>query len=112
MKNDKLLFAVLLLGSTLLGSVGQLLFKMGVDSGMIYTIALYVMGGVIAYGIATVVYLYILGRSHLIWTYGFVGFSYIFTTIFAYFILGESVGPLRWLGVMVIALGTALIGIS
>jgi uncharacterized membrane protein len=65
-----------------------------------------------AYGIATLVYLYILGRSHLSWAYGFVGFSYIFTTVLALIVLGENISAFRWLGVVVIAIGTALIGLS
>ncbi len=103
---------MLLLGSTFLGSVGQLLFKLGVDSGAVYAMAVFVVLGMAAYGIATLVYLYILGRSHLSWAYGFVGFSYIFTTVLALIVLGENISAFRWLGVVVIAIGTALIGLS
>ena len=106
------LFAALLLGSGFLGSLGQLAFKIGVDSGAPPVLAIYVAAGLAAYGIATIVYLYILGRSHLSWAYGFAGFSYIFTTILALFVLGESISLGRWAGVVVIALGTALIGLS
>ncbi len=112
MKEGKRLFAMLLLGSTFLGSVGQLLFKLGVDSGAVYAMAVFVVLGMAAYGIATLVYLYILGRSHLSWAYGFVGFSYIFTTVLALIVLGENISAFRWLGVVVIAIGTALIGLS
>lgn len=112
MSDKKIVFVVLLIISTLLGSLGQLFFKIGVDSNALIALAVYVILGVVAYGIATLVYLYILGRSHLSWAYGFVGFSYIFTTILAYTVLGEYVGPERWIGVVVIAVGTALIGLS
>ncbi len=110
--DNRRFFALLLLGSTFLGSVGQLLFKMGVDSAGLHQLLLHVALGVAAYGVATLVYLYILGRSHLSWAYGFVGFSYIFTTVLALLALGETVSPMRWIGVLVIALGTALIGLS
>lgn len=109
---NRRLFALLLLGSTFLGSIGQLLFKVGVDSSGLYQLLLYVALGVVAYGVATLVYLYILGRSHLSWAYGFVGFSYIFATVLALLVLGENVSAARWAGVLVIALGTALIGLS
>lgn len=112
MRESRRLFAIALLVSTFIGSVGQLLFKLGVDSTGIYGIALYIILGVAAYGLATVIYLYILGRSHLSWAYGFLGFSYIFTTVLAFFILNESVPAIRWAGVIVIAIGTALIGLS
>ncbi len=109
---EKRNFVFLLLISTLLGSLGQLFFKIGVDSVSDLTLIGYLFVGAVAYGIATPIYLYILGRTHLSWTYGFVGFSYIFTTILASFILAEPVSIDRWIGVFVIALGTALIGVS
>ena len=112
MRDKKIAFAAFLLVSTLLGSLGQLLFKLGVDTSLVYSGALYLLAGVVAYGMATLIYLYILGRSHLSWAYGFVGFSYIFTTLLALFVLNESISPARWGGVILIALGTALIGLS
>ena len=112
MRDRKTYFVIMLLVSTLLGSLGQLLFKVGVDSAAMYTIVAYIALGVVAYGVATLLYLYILGRSHLSWAYGFVGFSYIFTVILAFLVLGETVGLERWIGVFVIAAGTALIGFS
>lgn len=112
MKDKKTTFVIMLLFSTLIGSIGQLSFKLGVDSNAFPSIAIYVVAGIIAYGVATLIYLYILGRSNLSWAYGFVGFSYIFTTILAAFVLGEAVDPSRWIGVVLIAIGTALIGMS
>ncbi len=38
--------------------------------------------------------------------------SYILATFMGKFYLGEQVGPLRWLGVLTIVVGTVLIGIS
>lgn len=112
MKEEKMLFVMLLVVSTLLGSLGQLFFKIGVDAPTIYGLVQFIFAGAIAYGIATLIYLYILGRSTLSWTYGFVGFSYIFTTILAFAVLHESILIGRWIGVIVIAIGTALIGMS
>ena len=112
MEDKKKLFVALLLVSTLLGSVGQLFFKIGVDARSAATLGGFILAGVIAYGVATLMYLYILSRSHLSWAYGFVGFSYIFTTMLAFLVLGETVGFERWVGVVVIAIGTALIGLS
>lgn len=109
---ERKIFVLLLLISTLLGSIGQLFFKIGVDSVSYETLIGYLFVGTVAYGIATPIYLYILGRTHLSWTYGFVGFSYIFTTILAAFILAEQVSFGMWVGVFVIAIGTALIGVS
>ena len=112
MKDSRSLFIMLLVVSTLLGSLGQLFFKIGVDSNGMYGLVEFIFAGAVAYGLATLIYLYILGRSTLSWTYGFVGFSYIFTTILAFFVLKENVMLGRWIGVIVIAIGTALIGMS
>lgn len=112
MREGKALFAIILLVSTLLGSLGQLMFKTGVDGSGLYYVALCIGAGIAAYGIATIMYLYTLGRSNLSWAYGFVGFSYIFTTVLALVVLGEPVSASRWIGVIVIAAGTALIGLS
>jgi uncharacterized membrane protein len=112
MKDKKSMLVAVLVVSTLLGSVGQLFFKIGLDASSLPYLAAFILAGIVSYGVATLIYLYVLGRSHLSWAYGFVGFSYIFTTLLAFFVLDESVGMERWIGVLVIAAGTALIGMS
>ena len=62
--------------------------------------------------ISTVIYFYVLGRTHLSWAYGFTGLSYIFASAIAFLFLGELVPGLRWLGIAIIAIGTALVGSS
>ncbi|HVC58294.1 MAG TPA: hypothetical protein VND15_02360 [Candidatus Acidoferrales bacterium] len=110
MASDKRLGIGILLVSTFLGAVGQFLFKyaFGVHSLFVELI----VAGFIAYMIATVMYFYVLSRMHLSWAYSIGGLSYIFTTIFAATILSESVPLLRWIGVVVIAAGVLLIGLS
>ncbi|MDE1850815.1 MAG: hypothetical protein KGH54_03415 [Candidatus Micrarchaeota archaeon] len=110
--NTKIAFALVLVVSTLLGALGQLSFKIGVSSSTLTMMALYVLLGFVVYGISTILYFYILGRTHLSWAYSFGGLSYIFTTILALSVLGEGIPLLRWAGVLVIALGVALIGVS
>ncbi len=97
----------ILLVSTLLGSAGQLLFKLGLSSSTVFLLL-----GILVYGISTLIYLYILGRTHLSWTYGITGLSYIFASVLAMIFLGERISALRWLGIGIIAIGTALVGIS
>lgn len=111
MKQNKKAYAALLLVSTLLGATGQVLFKLGVTSGAL-ALELYVLAGIVAYLVSTVIYLYVLGRAHLSWTYGFGGLSYIFASMIAFFFMGEAVPALRWVGIATIAIGTALIGLS
>ncbi len=111
MQHDKRTHAGLLLISTTLGAAGQLLFKIGVGSAF-GKLVVFLGAGVAAYLLSTVIYLYVLGRRHLSWAYGFSGLSYIFASLAAFLFLGESVPFLRWVGIVVIAIGTALIGVS
>ncbi len=98
--------------SSTIGGVGQLLFKIGLSSASLFNLLIFIVAGIIAYGISTVIYLYALSKSHLSWVYGFAGVSYIIAGLLAFFVLGEQVSLLRWFGLLVILVGTALIGMS
>lgn len=111
MRQSKRTYIGLLFASTLLGATGQLLFKVGVVSTL-FQFAGFVAIGLLAYLVSTVIYFYVLSRTHLSWAYGFTGLSYIFASAIAFLFLGEAVPALRWAGIFVIAIGTALIGIS
>jgi drug/metabolite transporter (DMT)-like permease len=110
--NAKLYLAVIMLFSTAIASIGQLMFKLGLTQPSLPYMLAYIVIGIAAYGISTVAYFYTLGRSHLSWGYGFVGLSYVFTTILAYTVIAESVSPFKIAGVAAILFGTILIGIS
>lgn len=105
--HSKRTLLMILLLSTFLGSLGQLAFKVG-----LMTSAWYIFAGLMAYAISTVIFLYVLSRTHLSWTYGIGGLSYVFASILAFFVLGEQITPVRWVGIIVIAVGTALVGLS
>jgi drug/metabolite transporter (DMT)-like permease len=110
---DKRLFAGVMIVSTLLGGAGQLFFKLGLaEYGLPVDLVLYLSIGAFAYAVSTILYFYVLGRSHLSWAYGFVGLSYLFAAIFAAFILGEQISAARWAGVLMIVAGVAFIGLS
>ena len=107
---SRLKYIILMLISTTLAAVGQLYFKEGLGSSGIGILFLAV--GLLAYLLSTVIYLTVLSRAHLSWTYGIGGLSYVMATIFAATILSEVVPHLRWIGVLVIFLGVVLIGLS
>lgn len=111
MKKGKTGYALMLLASTAIGAVGQVLFKIAVvNAGA--ALAEYLLLGLTVYAMSTVIYFYVLSRSHLSWAYGFTGLSYVFASFIAFAFLSESVSPLRWAGIAVITLGTILIGLS
>lgn len=104
----KRLLVAALVVSTFLGAVGQLVFKYSVTGGIDLPL---LAAGVAVYAVSTVIYITVLSRSHLSWAYSLGGLSYIFTVLFAAVFLHETVG-IRWLGVALIAMGAALVGMS
>jgi multidrug transporter EmrE-like cation transporter len=111
MKEEKAKNLSLLLVSTLLGAIGQLLFKYSLGLAGI-PMAEWLALGLLSYVASTVLFLFVLSRAHLHWVYSIGGLSYVFAVIFAGTILGESIPPLRWAGVLVIFIGVAIMGAS
>lgn len=68
--------------------------------------------GLALFGISSVFWLVVLSRVSLSIAYPLVGLSYIVVVFISRYFLHETVPAMRWLGVSVIAVGIALIGIS
>jgi multidrug transporter EmrE-like cation transporter len=68
--------------------------------------------GLALFGISALFWLVVLSRVRLSVAYPIVGISYILIVLLARFRLHEQVPTLRWIGVSVIALGIAIIGLS
>ncbi len=110
-RETKTFFVCMLMVGLLFGATGQLLLKLGLLNTT-PLLELFILLGVALYGLSTVIYLYILSRTHLSWVYSLGGLSYVFATILAVFVLDEPTSLARWLGVAVIAIGCILIGLS
>ncbi len=68
--------------------------------------------GLILFGVSALFWLVVLSRVDLSLAYPFVGLSYIVVVALARLVFNEPVPPLRWLGVLVVAIGIALVGLS
>jgi multidrug transporter EmrE-like cation transporter len=68
--------------------------------------------GLALFGVSALFWLVVLSRVPLSVAYPFVGLSYIAIVVGARVILGENVPPLRWVGVLVVAAGIAIVGLS
>lgn len=68
--------------------------------------------GLALFGISAVFWLVVLSKVPLSFAYPFVGLSYIVIVLVARVILHEHVPLLRWVGVAVVALGIAIVGLS
>lgn len=119
--------ALLLLFSVGFATAGQLVLKEAMERvGRIGTAQVNAAGDTIArlaseprlwigltlFGISAMFWLVVLSHVPLSVAYPVVGISYIVIVAFSRFVRHEEVPMLRWLGVVVIACGIALIGLS
>jgi drug/metabolite transporter (DMT)-like permease len=68
--------------------------------------------GLMLFGISALFWLVVLSRVDLSVAYPFVGLSYIIVVLFSRIFLNEHVTALRWLGVVIVAVGIAIVGLS
>lgn len=68
--------------------------------------------GLLLFGVSAVFWLVVLSHVPLSVAYPVVGLSYILIVGFSRFALHESVPALRWIGVLIVALGIGVIGLS
>jgi multidrug transporter EmrE-like cation transporter len=108
--------------SVVIGSIGQLFFKMaaghGRDSSAIphyyFTLLMnpYLWLGLFCYGLSLLLWLWILQKYELSFAYPMVGLGYVITTVLAILFLGEGVTLLRWMGILLIVAGIFMLNMS
>lgn len=99
---------------------GQLLWKAGMKDQEFNTFTNivriiftpYILGGLVIYGVATLLWLYILSKAELSYVYPFTSIVQIIMLLCAVFIFKEDVHITRWIGVLLITSGVALVGIK
>lgn len=64
--------------------------------------------GLILYGSATLLWIWILSRVNLSLAYPWVALGMVIVPLLGWFIFGERVGPIFWLGVAFIVIGVCL----
>jgi len=117
----------LLVVSVVFATAGQLTLKAAMDSiGRIGTAQVTDFGqtigrairepklwiGLALFGFSALFWLVVLSRVNLSIAYPVVGFSYIVVVAMSRWLFHEHVPALRWVGVAIIAIGIALVGIS
>ena len=109
--------------SIMLNSVGQLLFKIGMNQIGLFEFSLNnvlglalkvlvspaLMGGLLLYFLSTGVWFLVLSRAEISYVYPLISLSYIVTAAGAYFFLHEHVSPTRLLGTLIIIIGVVLV---
>jgi multidrug transporter EmrE-like cation transporter len=117
----------LILLSISLSATAQVLFKFGMSSvavkqalaggsPMQAAVAVFlsagVLGGLLLYGIGTVLWLGVLSRTEVSRAYPFVGLGFVLTALIGYFLFGDALGPLRIAGIALVMAGIFLISRS
>jgi drug/metabolite transporter (DMT)-like permease len=116
---------LLILVSTLFGVAGQTSIKLGLSKpgvaesatgvvalvGLIFKSPL-VMLGLTFYALGALAWIAVLSKLDLSVAYPFLALNFVFVTVASRFILGETVPPLRWLGILVIITGILLVAKS
>ncbi len=125
--SSTLISVALLLVSVVFATAGQVTLKAAMESigrigsaevadvGQTLTRALrepLLWIGLTLFGVSAIFWLVVLSRVALSLAYPFVGLSYIVVVALGRFMFHEHVPTLRWIGVTIIAVGIALIGVS
>jgi uncharacterized membrane protein len=111
---------------SLLITLGQVLWKIAIDKngGLInsnYSIlqnifnifgSPYMISGLFIYSVATIFWMYLLGRYQYSYIYPMFSMTYIFSFLFAIFLFGEDVTLQKWVGAGIIICGIFVISKS
>ncbi|WP_442601689.1 EamA family transporter [Paenibacillus sp. KN14-4R] len=113
--------ALILLNTCMLVS-GQFLWKVGltrkansfesIRSVIELFFSPWIFGGLIIYGLATVLWVFILTRVDISVAYPLQSIAYIMTAFGAYYVFHESLTLMKIMGCFVILIGVAMIGYS
>jgi small multidrug resistance pump len=105
-----LLPGVLILLTVGLNTLAQVLLKLGAGQKLLNW---YLLGGVLVYGLSTVVYIVVLGKFNLSVVYPIViGLTVFVTTVMGAVLLGEKVSTLQWLGIGLMLSGISAISVG
>lgn len=111
---------LLLIGSIILGVAGQVLLKRGmtklpgfqVRNALALAGSPEIVGGFLAYGLSTLLYLRSLASLDLAQAYPMVSLGYVLVVLFSRLFFREAVSRSRWVAVLIICAGVALVGLA
>jgi drug/metabolite transporter (DMT)-like permease len=100
-----------LVGAALLAAVGQLLFRAGAvgRQALMDFVNPALLGGLVLYGISTVLWIYALSRAKLTTVYPFTALTFVLVYVGAMFVLGEKPTRVEIVGVLLVLAGLSLL---
>ena len=115
----------LILISISAGVAGQLSLKLGVGRADVTTaapgfqklLAMIVQSplillGLALYGIGAFAWIAVLSRLDLSYAYPFLALNFVLIALVSYFVLGETIPGMRWVGIMIICVGILFVARS
>jgi uncharacterized membrane protein len=110
-------YLVLLLGGQLLWKKGIGLLPQAFQGSLLTTVihlvgSGYIIAGLVAYAIATLVWLYLLSVYDLSYIYPITSLSFVLAVFASVLILGEVVTWNRWVGVVIICFGVYMVSMK
>jgi len=97
----------------LMGSFGQLLFKLGSSSVSLsvwsWVTNPRILGGMALYGLSAILFIVALKHGNLSVLYPVIATSYVWVALISARFLGEPLSVLQWVGIVLILGGVALV---
>jgi multidrug transporter EmrE-like cation transporter len=103
---------VLKVGAKQLGTLGVEQAAKGVTIAITAATNPWIIGGLACYGLGAVAWIMVLTRVPLSWAYPILALNQILVLMVAWLFLGETVGPMRWCGALLIVSGVVLVSRS
>jgi multidrug transporter EmrE-like cation transporter len=98
---------LLILVTAGMNTIAQVLLKFGAGRNLLN---LFLLGGIVVYGLSTLVYIAVLSKFNLSIAYPLViGLTMVTTTIASAFVLKEQVNSVNWMGIGLILSGICAI---
>lgn len=106
----RLLFGLLILATVALNTLAQTLLKLGSGQN---PLNVYLLSGIVVYGLSTIVYILVLGKFNLSIAYPVViGLTVVATTFAGAIVLREKVSVVQWLGIGLMLSGISAIALA
>ena len=98
---------LLMVAIVVLNTIAQALLKLGAGRNLLNA---WLGGGIAAYGVSTLLYIFLLGRANLTFAYPVViGATAIATCLAGGLYLGERIVGFHWMGIALIVAGIACV---
>lgn len=104
----------MLIAATMCGAIGQVFFKLGANgrNGLLEFVNPWILAGLAAYGLSTMLWIFSLSRAPLTVVYPFTALTFVIVYLAGVLVLGEAASARSITGICVVLVGLYLISTS